>query len=136
MKHKHIQAHMQVAKIYAKLSTCKKRQVGCIIIKNDNIIAIGYNGTPAGEDNCCEDDNGITLPNVIHAEDNALRKLTCSHESARGAILFVTTAPCIRCAERIAAAKISKVFYVDKYLNDEGLDFLNRKKIPTVQFQD
>ena len=128
MKDKHIQAHMRVAVEYAKESYCVRRKVGCIIVKNDSIIAIGWNGTPSGEENVCEINN-VTKPNVIHAEDNALRKLTKSTESAVGSYVFITTAPCYYCAVRLADAGVVKVFYLDKYNNSDGIDYLRKRKI-------
>jgi len=133
MKEKFITAHMRAAFVYAELSSCVRRKVGCVIVKNGTPIAIGYNGTPSGEDNCCETEENVTKPNVIHAEDNALRKLTKSSESAEGAIMFVTTAPCESCASRIIDAGISKVYYVDLYRNKDGIDYLNARRLETHQ---
>lgn len=132
MKEKFVIAHMRAAFVYAELSSCVRRKVGCVIVKNGTPIAIGYNGTPAGEDNCCEIDN-VTKPNVIHAEDNALRKLTKSSESAEGAVMFVTTVPCAPCASRIIDAGISKVYYVDVYRNADGIDYLQKRNIDVEQ---
>ena len=111
MKDKHARAHMKAAFVYAELSYCKRKQVGCLIVKDNNIISHGYNGTPSGEENCCEDEQGHSKPNVIHAEDNALRKLVRSHESSIDATVFVTAAPCKRCAEKLTDARVSKVYY-------------------------
>lgn len=124
MKEKYKQAHLKSAYVYADLSHCQRRRVGCVIVKNDTPIAIGYNGTPAGDNNCCEDDSGYTKPTVIHAEDNALRKLSRSTESAEGSTMFVTTAPCIICAPRIVDAGISKVYYSEMYRNADGIQYL------------
>lgn len=132
MKNRQITAHMKAAKVYADLSYCNRRKVGCVIVKADRIISIGYNGTPPGEDNTCEDSNGITKPNVIHAEDNALRKLSREADASNGnisecdtpsgATLFVTTAPCESCARLIIKAGIKKVFYsVAKTVNGISL---------------
>lgn len=135
MKLKHAQAHMKVAHIYAELSYCKRKKVGCVIVKNNTPIAIGYNGTPSGEDNSCEE-NGVTKPNVIHAEDNALRKLTRSHESSEGAIVFLTATPCLRCAEKLTDAGVSKVYYGEVYHGSSqgiGLDHLHKHGIETEQ---
>jgi len=126
MKLKFVKAHMQAAYVYANLSYCKRRKVGCVIIKHNNIIAIGYNGTDPGEENVCEDENGDSLPNVRHAEDNALRKLTKSFNNADGAELFCTTAPCKSCSSRIVDAGIIKVFYDDVYRNIDGLEYLKK----------
>ena len=134
MKEKFVIAHMRAAFIYAELSSCARKQVGCVIVKNDTPIAIGYNGTPSGEDNCCEDENGLSKPNVIHAEDNALRKLQTSHESSVGAVVFLTAAPCQRCAEKLVDARVAKVFYAEVYHGATapmGLEYLERHQIPT-----
>ncbi len=93
------------------MSYCERAQVGCIIVKEDNIISYGWNGTPAGEDNCCEGEDGRSKPNVIHAEDNALRKLARSNSNSTGAEVFITAAPCGRCAEKLSDARVSKVYY-------------------------
>ena len=132
MKEKFKKAHMQAAFVYAALSCCKRKQVGCVIVKDDTPIAVGYNGTPSGEENICEDDSGFTKPNVIHAEDNALRKLTRSHESSVDAHVFVTAAPCIRCAEKLKDAKVKKVYYAEVYGNHtDGLAYLEQHGIET-----
>jgi dCMP deaminase len=134
MKKKYIKAHMKAAYIYAELSSCKRRKVGCVIVKHNSIIAIGYNGTPSGEDNCCEDTTtGLTKPHVIHAEDNALRKLTNSSESGAGAVMFITTAPCIFCASRIVDAGIKHVFYDDLYRSADGVAYLQGRGITVDQ---
>lgn len=126
-------AHMRAAFVYADLSHCVRKKVGCVIVKNGTIIAIGYNGTPAGEDNCCETEDNVTKPNVIHAEDNALRKLTSSSAHAEGAEMYITYAPCILCAPRIKDAGIQKVFYVDDYPCDEGIQYLIKRNISVTQ---
>lgn len=133
MKPKHIIAHMQAAYVYANLSYCERRQVGCVIVKNNSIIAIGYNGTDPGEENKCEDDNGETRPDVRHAEDNALRKLTRCSSDADGAVVFVTTAPCRNCASRLVDAGVTKVFYDDVYKCLTGLEYLKRHGVEVEQ---
>lgn len=123
MKH----AHMAVAEIYAQLSYAKRRQVGCIVVKNDTVIAIGYNGTPEGWSNDCETvDGSKTLPEVIHAEQNALDKVIRSNVSSVGSSVFVTTAPCIECAKRLYGARVKEVFYREVYRDEAGIDFLRR----------
>lgn len=123
MKH----AHMAVAEIYAQLSYAKRRQVGCIVVKDDTVIAIGYNGTPEGWSNDCETPDGSkTLPEVIHAEQNALDKVIRSNVSSVGSSVFVTTAPCIECAKRLHGARVKEVFYRDIYRDEVGIDFLRR----------
>jgi len=129
MKQKHALAHMRAAYVYATLSYCKRRQVGCVIVKDDTIIAIGYNGTNPGEENICEDDGGNSKPNVVHAEDNALRKLIRSPSNATDSTVFVTTCPCVGCARRLAAAGVSTVYYDEIYKNTEGLDYLKDRGI-------
>ncbi|BBM88333.1 dCMP deaminase [Spirochaetota bacterium] len=106
---------MQVAHIYAKLSYCKRRQVGCIIVKDNRIISIGYNGTPPGWDNVCEDETGMTFPYVYHAEANAISKLARSNESGDKASIFTTVAPCLECAKLMAQLGICEVYYTDLY---------------------
>lgn len=132
MKDKFIHAHMEVAYIYAQLSHCVRLKVGCVIVKNNTPIAIGYNGTPAGEDNVCEittETGLVTKPHVIHAEDNALRKLTSCTESAAGSYMFLTHAPCELCAERIRDAGVVRVYYGSDYQSTKGLDKLRHYNI-------
>ena len=136
MKSKFINAYMIVTHTFAELSHCVDRKVGCIIVKNDSIIAHGYNGMPAGEDNCCELPNGDNNPGVIHAEDNAFRKLLVSTETSDGAILFTTLAPCKRCAVLIADAKIATVYYVTAKRQTEGVEYLiNHKDVSIIQLE-
>ena len=133
MKQKFIDAYMDVAERFAKLSSAKRLQVGAIVVKDDRIISIGYNGMPVGWDNTCEDvieiheDGGIvtkTKPEVIHAEANAIAKLAKSSESGDGSTMFLTHAPCIDCAKQMYTAGIKKVYYRDSYKDSIGLDFL------------
>jgi dCMP deaminase len=137
MKEKYKKAHMKVAFIYASLSHCIKRKVGCVIVLNDSIISFGYNGTEAGEDNCCEDKDGNTKPNVIHAEDNALKKLKREHRTAKGSSMFITKQPCIRCAEKIVEEGVTEVFYneTSKTNDNRGMDYLKKHEIYTEQIQ-
>jgi dCMP deaminase len=126
MKDKFKRVHMQVAEQYARLPRAERRQVGCVIVIND-IVVPGYNGTPTGWDNHCETaDGSATLPEVIHAEQNALDKIIRSTMSSEGASVFVTTAPCIECAKRLLGARVKEVFYRDVYRNEDWLDFLVR----------
>lgn len=133
MKIRQLKAHMQAAYVYANLSYCIRKKVGCVIVKDDRIISIGYNGTPPGEDNCCEhsivtDSSEIlivTNPNVIHAEDNALRKLNGTTEVITDdTMLFVTTAPCVLCAAQAVANGIKHVYYDEIYQNEHGIEHL------------
>lgn len=151
---------MQCAVIFSELSTCTKRKVGAYIVRDNVPIAHGYNGTPSKDDNCCEereypirnpweaglygyplkDEEGNwyrlkTKDNVIHAEDNALRKLVRSNESGVGASLFVTTAPCVQCASRIIDARLSSVYYLDEYKNEEGIKYLRDHGILVIKLE-
>jgi len=135
MKQKFIDAYMDVAERFAKLSSAKRLQVGAIVVKDDRIISIGYNGMPSGWDNTCEDvvevheDGGIvtkTKPEVIHAEANAIAKLAKGNESGDGSIMFLTHAPCIDCAKQIYTAGVQKVYYRNSYKDSMGLDFLSK----------
>lgn len=159
LKYKYVQAHMKAAEVYASLSSAKRMQVGAIVVKDDRIISIGYNGTPAGWSNDCEEkyykgeelgvspdayDQSnylgsyrlVTKPEVIHAEANAIAKLASSHESGKGAYMFVTHAPCLECAKLIYGAGIKAVYYKEKYRSADGIDFLNKCGIQTIQAKD
>lgn len=125
MKERQAKAHIRAANVYADLSYCKRLKVGCVIVKDNRIISIGYNGTPAGADNVCEDEHGATKQEVIHAEDNALSKLDRSAgETAEGSTVFVTHAPCKPCAEKIVAAKVPLVIYEKSYRDTNGIQYL------------
>lgn len=133
MKQKFIDAYMDVAKRFAQLSSAKRLQVGAIVVKDDRIISIGYNGMPAGWTNECEnyfgfDFNGnptlVTKDEVIHAEANAIAKLAKSSESGDGATMFLTHAPCIHCAKQIYTAGIKKVYFGEPYRDEAGVAFL------------
>jgi dCMP deaminase len=125
---------MNVAEEYSKLSSAKRLQVGCVIVKDDTIIGIGYNGMPSGWSNVCEFEEGDELggyvlktrPEVIHAEENAIAKIAKSTNSSNGASLFVTHAPCIDCAKMIYQSGIHNVYYRNTYRSTDGIDFLNR----------
>lgn len=132
MKPREKRFYMDIAFRAADMSYCNRKKVGCVIVKADNTIAYGWNGTPAGDDNCCEDEHGKTNLNVIHAEDNALRKLTRSNSNSAGAEVFITAAPCMRCAEKLSDARIKKVYYAEIYSHHiEGLTHLNGHGIET-----
>lgn len=117
-------AHLKVALIYADLSKAKRAQVGCIIVKENRIISIGYNGTPSGWDNNCEDSNDETKPEVLHAETNAIAKLARCTESGDGATLYCTHSACINCAKLIYQSGIRRVVYARDYAGTDGVDFL------------
>lgn len=136
MKDRFKRLYMQVAQDYASMSYAKRRQVGCVIVI-DGIVIPGYNGTPPGASNQCETDDGSkTLPDVIHAEQNALDKVTRSTLSSVGASVFVTTAPCIECAKRLFGARVTAVYYRDIYLNDDGVRFLLERGIHCEQVKE
>ena len=134
-------AHMKAAIGYSKLSYAKRLQVGAIITKDDRVISIGYNGTPAGWDNDCEywvEDGDLgsgwkTKLEVLHAEANAIGKLARSSESGAGAIMYLTHSPCFDCAKLIHVAGINKVFYRTQYRNTDGIEFLNKCNIEVEQ---
>ena len=133
MKPKWRKAYMDVAERFAQLSSAKKLQVGAVLVKGDSIVAIGYNGTPSGWSNICEDKDGQTVPEVIHAEANCIAKLAKSCISGEGTIMFVTHAPCIHCAKIIYSAGIGRVYYKNIYRDDAGIKFLKKCGIPAVQ---
>ena len=128
MKLKHVIAHMKSAMAYAECSTAERRKVGCLVVKDNRPISSGYNGMPPGESNVCECD-GHTKPEVRHAEHNAVFALAGLHESARGADVFVTTAPCEQCAIDLSFMGISRVFYSEEYRDVSGIKRLLRKGI-------
>jgi len=129
MKNKFIEAFMDCAVRFSQLSTAKKLQVGAIIVKDDRIISIGYNGMPSGWTNECEHEteNGlITKDEVIHAEANAIAKLAKSSESGQDSVMFCTHTPCIHCAKMIYTSGIKKVYYKEQYRSTDGLEFLQK----------
>lgn len=118
--------YLQMAKVWALNSYCKRRQVGALLVKDRMIISDGYNGTPCGFENVCEDENGITKPYVLHAEANAITKVAKSGNSSEGATLYVTASPCMECAKLIIQAGIKRVVYSDEYRLTDGIDILRR----------
>ena len=124
--------YIRMAHIWAENSYCNRRKVGALIVKDKMIISDGYNGTPAGFENVCEDENGLTKPYVLHAEANAITKIACSNNSSKGATMYVTTSPCIECAKLIIQAGIKRVIYSEKYRLEDGLDLLKRANIEVV----
>ena len=161
MKQKYIKAHMKAAQVYAELSTAVRLQVGCVIVKDNTIIGIGYNGMPSGWDNNCEDveyvlkeecqstdewmvQNGFsetahgwsrlkTKPEALHAESNCLAKVSRSTNSSEDASMFITHAPCLECAKMIYQAGIKEVYYKHNYRSEAGISFLKKCKIEVVQ---
>ena len=141
MKNKFIDAYMDVAERFAQLSSATRLQVGAIVVKDDRIISIGYNGMPTGWDNCCEDvvrqdEVGFqvtkTKAEVLHAETNAIAKLAKSGESGLGATMFVTHAPCIDCAKLVYQSGITTVYYKNEYRSTQGLEFLNKSGVEVI----
>ena len=141
MKDKFIDAYMDVAERFAQLSSARRLHVGAIVVKDDRIISIGYNGMPSGWDNDCEDkvwtqDGDYTLktkPEVLHAETNAIAKLAKSNESGLGATMFITHAPCLDCAKLIYQSGISSVLYRNSYRDTSGVTFLEKSGIEVTQ---
>ena len=141
MKPKFIDAYMDVAERFGKLSTARRLNVGSIIVKDNRIISIGYNGMPSGWDNNCEDSvmwkDGVQLtqpvlkskPEVLHAESNAIAKLARSNESGENATLFVTHSPCLECSKLIYQSGITTLYYKHEYRSQDGIEFLKKSKI-------
>lgn len=123
------QRYMRMARIWAENSYCKRRQVGALLVKDKMIISDGYNGTPSGFENNCEDENFTSLPYVLHAEANAITKVARSGNSSDGATLYVTASPCIECAKLIIQAGIKRVVYGEEYRIVDGIDLLRRAGI-------
>ena len=121
--------YLEMARIWAKNSYCKRRQVGAILVKDKMIISDGFNGTPSGFENNCEDDDNKTKPYVLHAEANAITKVAKSNNSSEGATLYITTSPCLECAKLIIQSGITRVVFSEKYRNDDGLVILERAKV-------
>ncbi len=118
--------YLRMARIWAENSYCKRRQVGALVVKDQRIISDGYNGTPSGFENICEDENNVTFPYVLHAEANAITKLAKSHNNSDGATLYVTASPCIECAKLIIQAGIRRVVYGETYRLDDGIRLLKK----------
>ena len=121
--------YLRMASIWAENSYCKRRQVGAVIVKDQMIISDGYNGTPSGFENVCEDEQNVTLPYVLHAEANAITKVAASSNSSKGATIYVTSAPCIECSKLIIQSGIVRVVYSEKYRTEEGCDLLKKANI-------
>ena len=122
-------SYIEMAHVWAKNSYCNRRQVGALIVKDRMIISDGYNGTPSGFENICEDETGTTKPYVLHAEANAITKVAKSNNSSEGATLYITDSPCVECAKLIIQAGIVRVVYDKKYRITDGLDLLDRTGI-------
>lgn len=125
--------YLAMATIWAQNSYCKRRQVGALLVKDKMIISDGYNGTPSGFENQCEDENNVTKPYVLHAEANAITKVARSNNSSDGATLYVTSSPCIECAKLIVQAGIIRVVFLDAYRVEDGIQLLRRAGIEVLQ---
>jgi len=126
-------AYLKMALEWAKLSKCKRKQVGALIVKGKMIISDGYNGTPSGFDNCCECEDGTTKWEVLHAEANAILKVAASSQSSKGATLYITLSPCKECSKLIHQSGIVRMVYAKKYRDTTGLEFLEKAGIKLVQ---
>lgn len=128
--------YLRMAKIWAENSYCKRRKVGALVVKDKMIISDGYNGTPSGFDNVCEDSRDLTFPYVLHAEANAITKLARSSNNSDGSTLYVTASPCIECAKLIIQAGIKRVVYAEKYRLEDGVALLQRAGIEVIYLND
>lgn len=124
--------YLRMARIWAENSYCQRRQVGALVVKDKMIISDGYNGTPSGFDNVCEDENGVTHPYVLHAEANAITKLARSSNNSEGSTLYVTASPCIECSKLIIQAGIRRVVYAEKYRLEDGINLLRKANIEVI----
>ena len=131
-QHQLDQRYLRMAKIWAENSYCKRRQVGALVVKNQMIISDGFNGTPSGFENVCEE-NDVTKPYVLHAEANAITRLARSHNSSDKATLYVTASPCLECAKLIIQSGIRRVIYGEQYRLCDGIDLLKRAGIEVIQ---
>jgi len=129
-------AYLKMAQEWAKLSYCERKQVGALIVKDRMIISDGYNGTPSGFENCCEDADGKTHWYVLHAEANAILKLAASTQSAKGATLYLTLSPCKECSKLILQAGITRLVYINEYSDDDGIAFLRNHNIEIEQISE
>lgn len=133
---KYDKAYLRIAKEWSRLSYCKRKQVGAIIVKDRMIISDGYNGTPSGFENCCEDENGLTKWYVLHAEANAILKVAGSTQSCEGATLYITLSPCKECSKLIHQSGIKRVVYHQGYKDESGLDFLRKAGVEVELIED
>lgn len=128
--------YMKMARIWAENSYCERRQVGVLLVKNQMIISDGYNGTPSGFPNKCEDETNTSYPYVLHAEANAITKVARSNNSSEGATLYVTASPCMECAKLIIQAGIKRVVYGEKYRIMDGVELMQQAGIEVIQCED
>lgn len=124
--------YLRMASIWAENSYCRRRRVGALLVKENMIISDGYNGTPSGFDNICEDENGVTYPYVLHAEANAITKVAQSNNSSAGSTLYVTTSPCMECSKLIIQAGIRRVVFAELYRISDGLELLRKAGVEAV----
>ena len=124
--------YLEMARVWSQNSYCQRRQVGALVVKDGMIISDGYNGTPSGFENVCEDDNGVTKPYVLHAEANAITKLARSSNNSEGATIYITASPCIECAKLIIQSGIKRVVYGEVYRLMDGIELLQRAGIEVV----
>ncbi|AWI24894.1 deoxycytidylate deaminase [Flavobacterium pallidum] len=134
-RNKYDKAYLRIAKEWGLLSYCKRKQVGAIIVKDRMIISDGYNGTPSGFDNCCEDETGLTQWYVLHAEANAISKVARSTQSCEGATLYITLSPCRECSKLIHQSGIKRVVYSNGYRDESGIDFLIKAGVEVVHIE-
>ena len=127
---------MRMARTWAENSYCQRRKVGALLVKDQMIISDGYNGTPSGFENCCEDANNMSLPYVLHAEANAITKVARSNNSSEGATLYVTASPCMECSKLIIQAGIKRVVYGEEYRIMDGIEILKKAGIEVVYLKD
>lgn len=128
--------YMRMARTWAENSYCQRRQVGALLVKDRMIISDGYNGTPIGFENCCEDENNVSKPYVLHAEANAITKVARSNNSSEGATMYVTASPCMECAKLIIQAGITRVVYGEEYRIMDGINLLRRAGIEVEYLHD
>ncbi len=128
--------YLRMARIWAENSYCQRRKVGALLVKDQMIISDGYNGTPAGFENICEDETGVTKPYVLHAEANAITKIARSGNSSQGSTLYITASPCLECSKLIIQAGIKRVVFNDLYRITDGLEVLRRAGVETVHIPD
>lgn len=135
-QNKYDRAYLRIAREWGQLSYCQRRKVGAIIVKDRMIISDGYNGTPSGFENCCEDDAGLTKWYVLHAEANAILKVARSTQSCEGATLYITMSPCKDCSKLIHQSGIKRVVYQEAYKDNSGIEFLEKAGVEVAQLAD
>lgn len=135
-QNKYDKAYLRIAVEWSKLSYCKRKQVGAIIVRDRMIISDGYNGTPSGFENCCEDDEGLTQWYVLHAEANAILKVAKSTQTCENSTLYITLSPCKECSKLIHQSGIKRVVYQNGYRDTSGIDFLSKAGILVEQIDD